>query len=270
MFQHKNKSDRNSRLVGRSNLENLGVPYGMGPLHYGQDVKSSSAEPSYDNPFLGSYVPAKSYVRGFQVKDYTGATCEAKKMAKYIDELEKSTPRAAKWILGNADELPGARGMSAKSLDALGGRIPYGPMWSSGNPMPAPPLKPRSKASLQGPLAPKPHNADEPWARSRSQSWVEPQPGGPVEKFWEDTNANTNYSKENPFPSWDDIDIPKPQPIGFVDGLDSTPDFLTRVYNQSRDLRGDIPDRIAEVPQGASISTQGPFNLTVPFVNPMY
>lgn len=269
MFQHKiGKNPYSSHLVGRSNLENLDVPYGMGPLHYGQDVKASAPTPPWDNAFLGSYVPAKSYVRGFQIKDYTGASCEAKKMAKYIDELEKSTPRAAKWILGNADELPGATGMSSKSLDSLGGRIPYGPAWSSGNPIPSSPFKPRSKASLEGPLAPKPHNADEPWARKRSPSWVRPEPNGPIHMSWEDTNAGTDYSPQHPFPSYDDIEvIPPPQPVGYIAGLDSTPDYLTNNFNQSRDLRGDIPVKIQEVPTGASESTQGAFALVVPYVN---
>lgn len=61
-------------------------------------------------------------------------------------------------------------------------------------------------------------------------------------------------TKPNPF---DDVAIDEPRDLTTVDNLMGNNVYVTRRFNQSRDLRGDIAQDFQGVPAGASLSTQG-------------
>jgi hypothetical protein len=232
MFKYNN----NGQLT--DNLLDLNSPYGVGAPRHPTDPGSGGRQAACDQMFLGSYVPAQSYDRGYTTKGFDGITCESKSMSSYVDELEQSTPRMAEWMLGSADMLPGASGMSARSIDALGGRIPYGPFQGDFAPAPLP-ADLKRPANTKGPLAQRPQGNCAPWERRREQQCTQATPDGPIKCKWVDRGCATDYTAQSKFPNSSHVfGYPAdPKPIGFLDGINSTPDFLTTNWNQSRDLR---------------------------------
>jgi hypothetical protein len=61
-------------------------------------------------------------------------------------------------------------------------------------------------------------------------------------------------ARPNPF---DDVAIDEPRDLTYVDTLMGDNVYVTRRFNQSHDLRGDIGQEYQGVPAGASLSTQG-------------
>ncbi|QPB44248.1 hypothetical protein [Medusavirus stheno T3] len=182
-----------------TNQPEHGAPFGQQQAGLFVDP-SISCQGDFNQAFTGSYVPAERYARGWEADSYVGTACQRKTLTDYSEA-------------GRADMMPGASGMSARSLDALGGRVPYGGPFQFAGAGAAP------------------------------------------------------IDRRDPFAG---VVIPEARPTGYLDGVMGTQEFLTTNYNQSRDLRGDIPVTIRETPTGASMSTQGGHSMVVAYRGNVY
>lgn len=65
---------------------------------------------------------------------------------------------------------------------------------------------------------------------------------------------------------FDSVVIDEPRDLAYLDNLRGDYTFVTRNFNQSRDLRGDIAVKVdAMPPPGASLSTHGPYATLKPY-----
>lgn len=155
--------------------------------------------------FIGAYVPADSYARGGA--SAAGCSGSAPSLSAY------AANNAAKVAaFGQVDLLPGnASGLSSRSLETLGGAIPYGSMV----------------------------NAD---AAAKARA--------------------------DPFAG---VVIPKTRDVAMLDNVQGAPvTYLTTNFNQTYDLRGDIPVPVTQAPPGASIPTHGAFAEVYPYRGYVY
>ena len=92
-------------------------------------------------------------------------------------------------------------------------------------------------------------------------SWMQPKTahGG----FRVGSNSQEIY----PF---EDTIIDAPRDLAYVDSLRGDHTFITTKFNQSKDLRGDIPIDVTHIPNGASVSTHGPFATLTPWRGYVY
>lgn len=97
---------------------NRGAPFGLVNSFGLQDASASCAMAS-NKLFAGSYVPAEHIQRSQQGYAGVGSSCATQSYSGFTQQL---SPIQA----GNADLKAGAVGISSRSLDVLGGRIPTG------------------------------------------------------------------------------------------------------------------------------------------------
>jgi hypothetical protein len=64
---------------------------------------------------------------------------------------------------------------------------------------------------------------------------------------------------------FDDTVIDEPRDIAYLDALRGDYTFITTNFNQSKDLRGDLPVALAPTPTGASVTTHGAYAMLKPF-----
>jgi hypothetical protein len=161
--------------------------------------------------FIGSYVTADTYARGPPNENpkFVASSCaDNVSLSAYASDGAKT----GVFPYGNVDLLPGAHsGLSSRSLDIMGGKIPYGPQAQAFN------------------------------AKARS----------------------------DPFAG---VVIPRvPDAVSLQGVLDSGyQSYLTTNWNQTRDLRGDIPVPVTTVPTGASVSVHGAFAEVYPYRGYVY
>jgi hypothetical protein len=192
-----------------TNQPEHGAPFGQQQAGVFVDP-SISCQGDFNEAFTGSYVPAERYARGWEADSYVGTACQRKALTDYKPAAGGLALADGMGALeaGRADMMPGASGMSTRSLDALGGRVPYGGPFQFAGAGAAP------------------------------------------------------IDRRDPFAG---VVIPEARPAGYLDGVMGTQEFLTTNFNQSRDLRGDIPVTIRETPTGASMATHGGFAMVVPY-----
>lgn len=75
-------------------------------------------------------------------------------------------------------------------------------------------------------------------------------------------SAGFKVDRRDPFAG---ISIPEPRPVGYLEGVGGGQEVLTTNFNQTRDLRGDIPVTIHETPTSASKPTHSTYTMVMPY-----